>query len=213
MSKIKTKDVALVTIKTIDKSVVGLKKVKNITINTKNNVEKTFSNDGVNSNDYATKNLENSSNKIFDKNINIITTKGKKAIIEYNNFKIIDNQKHFNYEYEFTDFIELPNKKVICVDNETKLTSNFVIHLNSEEIQLPFIVRTRKAGDSMHVKNMKGRKKINDIFIDSKVPNSNRDEYPIVADSTGEIIWIPGIKKSHFDRKKEGKYDIILKYN
>ena len=60
---------------------------------------------------------------------------------------------------------------------------------------------------------MIGRKKINDIFIDSKVPNSNRDEYPIVADSTGEIIWIPGVKKSHLDRKKEGKYDIILKYN
>ena len=151
--------------------------------------------------------INNNKNIIFD------LPKGKKAIIEYNNFKIIDNQKHFNYEYEFTDFIELPNKKVICVDNETKLTSNFVIHLNSEEIQLPFIVRTRKAGDSMHVKNMKGRKKINDIFIDSKVPNSNRDEYPIVADSTGEIIWIPGIKKSHFDRKKEGKYDIILKYD
>jgi len=81
MSKIKTKDIALGTIKTIDKSVVGLKKVKNITINTKNNVENTFSNDSVNSNDYATKNLENSSNKIFDKNINTITTKGKKSVI------------------------------------------------------------------------------------------------------------------------------------
>lgn len=151
--------------------------------------------------------ISNNKNIIFD------LPKHKKAIIEYNNFKIVDEFNNIKYEYKFTDYIELPNKKIICMDNESKLTSNFVIHLNSEEIKLPFIVRTRKDGDYMYVKNMKGRKKINDIFIDSKVPNSNRDEHPIVTDSTGEIIWIPGIKKSHFDRKKEGKYDIILKYN
>lgn len=148
-----------------------------------------------------------------NKNITFDMPKNKKAIIEYNNFKIFDEFDSVKYEYEFTDYIELPNNKIICVDNESKLTSNSVIHLNSEEIKLPFIVRTRRNGDFMHVKNMQGRKKINDIFIDSKIPNSSRDEYPVVTDSTGEIIWIPGIKKSHFDRKKEGKYDIILKYN
>ena len=54
---------------------------------------------------------------------------------------------------------------------------------------------------------------INDIFIDSKIPKELRDTQPIVLDSSNEIIWIPGIKKSHLDRKKEQKYDIILKYN
>ena len=65
----------------------------------------------------------------------------------------------------------------------------------------------------MIVKNMLGRKKVNDIFIDSKIPKEIRDSHPIVLDSSGEIIWIPGIKKSHLDRKKEQKYDIILKYD
>ena len=60
---------------------------------------------------------------------------------------------------------------------------------------------------------MKGKKKVNDIFTDCKIPKEKRDNYPIVTDSTGEIIWIPGIKKSHLDRKKEQKYDIILKYD
>lgn len=162
----------------------------------------------------SSKHLEIIINKIRNnKNIIFDLPKDKKAIIEYNNFKIVNECKKLKYEYKFTDYIELPNKKIICIDNESKLTSNFVIHLNSEEIKLPFIVRTRRDGDFMYVKNMKGRKKINDIFIDSKVPSSKRDEYPIVTDSTGEIIWIPGIKKSHLDRKKEVKYDIILKYN
>ena len=60
---------------------------------------------------------------------------------------------------------------------------------------------------------MLGTKKVNDIFTDSKISKELRDNYPIVTDDTGEIIWIPGVKKSHLDRKKEQKYDIILKYD
>ena len=148
-----------------------------------------------------------------NKNVVLDLPDNKKALIEYNNFKVIDELQEKKYKYEFTNYIKLPNNKVISIDNDTKLTNNFVIHLNSSEIKLPFIVRTRKNGDSMIVKNMTGRKKINDIFIDSKISKTLRDEYPIVTDSTGEIIWVPGIKKSHLDRKKEEKYDIILKYN
>ena len=148
-----------------------------------------------------------------NRNIIFDLPNNKKAIIEYNNFKISDIFTDIKYEYEFTNYIKLPNNKTISIDNDTKLTSNFVIHLNSSEIKMPFIVRNRKPGDIMIVKNMTGRKKINDIFIDCKVSKQLRDEYPIVTDATGEIIWIPGIKKSHLDRKKEQKYDIILKYD
>ena len=50
-------------------------------------------------------------------------------------------------------------------------------------------------------------------MTDSKVPKEIRNTYPIVTDDDNNIIWIPGIKKSNFDRKKSGKYDIILKYD
>lgn len=151
--------------------------------------------------------LKNNTNSIIDLPDN------KKGIVEYNKFKIIEIQNNDKYEYTFTDSVSLPNGKTIKIDNTTNLTSNYVIHLNSSEIKLPFIVRTRRNGDEMHVKNMNGTKKVNDIFTDFKVSKEFRDTYPIVTDSTGEIIWIPGIKKSHLDRKKEENYDIILKYD
>lgn len=151
--------------------------------------------------------LSNSRNIVFD------LPNNKKGIIEYNIFKITNNNKQKDYEYIFTDKIELPNKKSITVDNFTKLTTNYVIHLNRNDIKLPFHVRNRRPGDRMKVKNMNGSKKISDIFTDFKLPKELRDTYPIVTDDSGEIIWIPGIKKSHFDRKKDKKYDIILKYN
>ena len=153
--------------------------------------------------DYMLKNT----NTIFDLPYN------KKGIIEYNKFKVTNKKESVEYEYTFTDYIELPNGKNIKVDNNATLTSNYVIHLNSKEIKLPLHVRTYKQGDRMNVKNMLGSKKISDIFIDTKLSKELRGTYPIVTDDNGEIIWIPGIKKSHLDRKKEEKYDIILKYD
>jgi len=150
--------------------------------------------------------LEGNINTIFD------LPNNKKAIIEYNKFKVSELKENESYEYEFTDYIELTNGKSIVVDNNTKLTSNYVIYLNSKDIKLPFHVRNYKPGDRMSVKNMSGTKKVSDIFIDSKIPKELRDSYPIVTDDLGNIIWIPGVKKSNFDMKKQEKYDIILKY-
>lgn len=151
-------------------------------------------------------NINNNINTTFD------LPNNKKAIIEYNKFKVVEKKEINNYDYSFTDYIELPNGKKIVIDNDTKLTNNNVIHLNSKDIKLPFHVRNKKTGDKMTIKNMNGKKKISDIFTDFKLSKELRDVYPVVTDATGEIIWIPGVKKSYLDMKKEEKYDIILKY-
>ena len=45
-----------------------------------------------------------------------------------------------------------------------------------------------------------------------KIGKEERDLWPVVVDSLDRIVWIPGIKKSKFDKKNEESYDIILKY-
>lgn len=147
------------------------------------------------------------------KNGSIDLPLNKKAILEYNIFRIENIKNLIEYNITIKDKTLLPNGKIISIDNDTKLTNNFVTHLCSNEIKFPLHVRNRCAGDVMKVLNLNGTKKVNDILIDCKVPNTLRDSIPIVTDDLGEIIWIPGIKKSHFDRLKTGKYDIILKYN
>ena len=69
-----------------------------------------------------------------------------------------------------------------------------------------------KTGDKINVKNMKNNKKVKEIFIENKISNIERNSIPIVTDNKGQIIWIPGIKKSNFDVKKDDNYDIIIKY-
>ena len=97
--------------------------------------------------------------------------------------------------------------------NDTKLTNNYVCHLNSEEISLPLYVRNRKDGDYIEVLNLNGKKKIKDIFIDEKVPKGKRNNYPVVVDREDNVVWLPGLKKSKYDSLKTGKYDIILWYS
>ena len=118
-----------------------------------------------------------------------------------------------SYEIELIKHIHLPNGHTLELVEEEQSNSNNICRLDSREITLPLIVRTRKYGDKIWVKGMNGSKKIKDIFIDEKVPLKNRDNHPIVVDSLGEIVFIPGIKKSKFDKKKNETYDIIIKYD
>ena len=117
-----------------------------------------------------------------------------------------------SYEIEFNNYVLLPNNHVIERVEEVNDNSNNICRLSSNDVTLPLIVRTRRIGDRMLVKGLDGSKKVKDIFIDKKINLEKRDSWPIVVDSKGKIVWIPGIKKSVYDKKKVDSYDIVLKY-
>ncbi len=149
--------------------------------------------------------IKDNSNKQIDLANNYI------ARVSYNNL-IIEKKNNINsYCYEFKDKLVINNKLIERIEKSDK-KSNFILRINSEDIKLPLRVRTIKDGDKMQVKNLNGTKKVKDIFIDSKIDIKKRRDYPIVTDSNDNIIWIPGIKKSIFDKEINEKCDIILKY-
>ena len=132
---------------------------------------------------------------------------------EYNYFELVrETEEITGYEIEFDSFATLPNNHSIESISETDDNSNNICRLDSSEITLPLIIRSRKIGDKIKVKGLDGSKKVKDIFIDKKISLKSRDIWPIVTDSKGEIVWIPGVKKSIFDKKIKENYDIILKY-
>lgn len=145
-------------------------------------------------------------------NITVSLPSNKEFVKLYNEATIMENKKPKEYDYILTGELELPNKHKIKWIEDTKETSNNVLKLSSKEVAIPFHVRTRKKGDKMEIKGLNGSKKIKDIFIDSKIPAKERDLYPILTDSKGNIIWLPGLKKSKFDKSKTKNYDIIIKY-
>ena len=135
-----------------------------------------------------------------------------KFIKSYNEAYIVRNDKKESYKYEIKNSVYINGYGKIKVLKQSDETDNYITYLNSDDIKMPLYVRNRIIGDKMVIKNMDNEKKVKNIFIDSKVPIDKRDNYPIVVDSNDVIVWLPGLKKSKFDRKKSGKYDIILKY-
>ncbi len=137
---------------------------------------------------------------------------GYLGVKSYNYYKIVKINKEDSYEYILEDKLILPNHMVIKRLQEKEGKSNYIIRLNSKEIKLPIIVRSRQIGDKIEIKNLGGTKKIKDIFIDEKIPVEKRKTIPIVTDSNNMILWLPGVKKSKFDVESNGIYDIILSY-
>ena len=163
----------------------------------------------------------NISDEQFKNILSLINNNGNKEISLSDNFiaRVSYNKLYIEKRKELSKYEIVLNNNLCILDkyyfefiSESKSKSNNIIRLNSKEICLPLIVRTKKEGDKIKVKNLNGTKKIKDIFIDNKMDKIKREEYPIVCDSKNDIIWVPGIKKSIFDKEISEKYDIIIKY-
>ena len=145
-------------------------------------------------------------------NIYINLPKDKICIKEYNKLYFKDKNKNKdNYKIIFTDKFELDNIIIEKIDKSDK-DGNDICRLNSKNISLPLYIRNKNNGDYIEIKGLNGKKKIKDIFIDKKIPKDKRDNYPLLVDSKNNILWVPNIKKSKFNTKKDEFCDIILKY-
>jgi len=55
------------------------------------------------------------------------------------------------------------------------------------------VARSRQPGDRMRPLGMNGSKKLQDIFVDAKVPVSQRDRIPVIA-CGNRVVWLPGYR-------------------
>ena len=164
------------------------------------------------------------SDKHVDLIFNLIYSRKKNSFINLPNDVIVRKTYDYltitrnvdalaSYEIELDKNVQLPNNHSIDLIDDIHDNSNNICRLNSKDVVLPLIVRSRRIGDKIAVKGLNGSKKVKDIFIDKKISLIDRDLWPVVVDSAGTVVWIPGLKKSKFDKKINDYYDIILKYS
>lgn len=134
------------------------------------------------------------------------------AIKSYNTVELVPMHINDVYEIQLSDYINLPNGKNIEIIKSSKSDDNNICRLDLSTVKQPLYIRNRQNGDKMTVKGMLGRKKLSDIFIDSKIPMEERNMWPVLCDADNNIVWLPGLKKSKFCKEKNEKYDIIVKY-
>jgi tRNA(Ile)-lysidine synthase len=74
--------------------------------------------------------------------------------------------------------------------------------LDADIMKFPLIVRPRAVGDFFFPLGLGKRKKVQDFFVDEKVPRDERDSVPIIL-SEDDIVWIAGHRPDERYRASE----------
>ena len=150
-------------------------------------------------------------------------------------FKKIQNKK-LDFEYEIkcdnitesTKIIELfelnaeirvkkSSRKGLpgFIENISTGSKNNVCFLNLDKIvsgKSNPVIRTRRRGDYIRPLGMKGRKKIQDFFVDEKFAKEERDRIPLLCLGS-EVIWVLGFRISeNYKIEKDTEQIIVLEY-
>ena len=71
-------------------------------------------------------------------------------------------------------------------------------------------VRNRRPGDRFSPAGLGGRKKLQDYFVDRKVPRGLRDFVPIVVDGADRIVWVAGYEIDEAFRVTDGSQGVLI---
>jgi tRNA(Ile)-lysidine synthetase-like protein len=70
-------------------------------------------------------------------------------------------------------------------------------------------LRERAPGDRMCVSGMSGSKKLQDIFVDAKIPRGERDALAVIA-TEDDVLWIPGLRRSRLYEPTERTRRVVI---
>ena len=65
--------------------------------------------------------------------------------------------------------------------------------VQADSISGPLTVRNRRPGDRMRPLGAPGHRKLQDLFVDRKIPRADRDRVPVVVDTQDRIVWVVGV--------------------
>jgi len=65
------------------------------------------------------------------------------------------------------------------------------------KLKQPFYVRAWRPGDRFQPSGMQGHKKLQDLFVDEKIPRTERSQIPVIVDENDAIIAVGNIRRSH----------------
>jgi tRNA(Ile)-lysidine synthase len=112
----------------------------------------------------------------------------------------------FDYQVEqWPTTICLPDgARLIFQTEEVVTTEGFMICVDLGTLQFPLRIRNRIPGDRILLPGMTGRKSLKKLFIEESIPQSVRNQLPIVCDGLDRPLWIPGMRPSAHVRDGEG---------
>jgi len=109
--------------------------------------------------------------------------------------------KEWCYELAVPGVVEVPELKMTVATEllaqapgELGNAAGSFIIVDADVVTVPVYVRNRRRGDVMQPLGMSGHKKLQDLFVDEKVPRDRRSIIGLVVDSGDRIMWAIGLR-------------------
>jgi tRNA(Ile)-lysidine synthase len=84
-----------------------------------------------------------------------------------------------------------------AAEDVAELAGSSTAVLQRSALAFPLTVRNRRPGDRLRPLGAPGRRKLQDVLVDRKVPRAERDSLPLVVDAGGNIVWVGGVTIAH----------------
>lgn len=141
----------------------------------------------------------------FPLGLNIVSSYGVISL----SFHTEEMIRSYRFELNVPGVVTLPDgSRVEAAFSSGVSEDTYTFSFHADTSRLPFIVRTRQAGDRMVWKGLQGSRKLKKLFIDEKIPKHEREQWPIITDVNGEVLWLPGLRKS--DTPADGMNSVII---
>lgn len=161
-------------------------------------------------------NIRRSNSLIIDMLKLLKSNKGTKQIALESNNKFVrsyniaylkkeENKPISTLKININDVVIFSNKYKFYFSKKIPVNNAKYIKLCYNNLELPFYIRNKKAGDFISLEV--GNKKVSRIFIDSKIPKDVRNKIPIITDSNDNILWVYDLCKSKdvYNQKNTGE--------
>jgi tRNA(Ile)-lysidine synthase len=84
------------------------------------------------------------------------------------------------------------------------------IAVSRSRVGASVIVRNRRPGDRIKPVGGRGRKKLQDLLVDQKVPRADRDRLPVVVDGNGHVVWVVGVAMADEFRVTAPESEVVI---
>lgn len=91
---------------------------------------------------------------------------------------------------------------------EPRPRTRFEAWLDADSLSPNVVVRSRRPGDRIRPLGLGGEKKVQDLFVDAKVPREERDALPMVCAPWG-IAWVVGLRIDERAALREGSRSAV----
>ena len=98
--------------------------------------------------------------------------------------------------------------EVVPTPSSFKTSDPLVAFLDRDRMGAEFRARTRRDGDRFHPLGMAQEKKLQDFYVDQKVPRQWRDRVPLLVSERG-ILWVVGHRPSELARLRRDTRRVV----